>query len=274
MTDREKREDDKLKKLIHDAYDFSDEQLLAELEEAKATLSDSDFSGIEDRMYQKLHKRLEEETHTDESLEKPSSNDLTAISATSPKRKRSHSKKKKIAMVGLLAAAFVGMLGVTAVGEKNYFFRGREIDRGVIFNNDKNTKYDGELEDAYRDIEESLEIDVLKLGYIPKGMVLNDVTILENKAVLKLKSDELVLYFIQEKSMVETSIGTNSNRKNTTNNIYNVWLKENIELEEERLENNILGYGVSINCNNSHYRLMGQLSKEEMMKVVQNLNFK
>ena len=65
MTDKERREDDALKNLIQSAYDFSDEQLLADLEEVEATLSDSDFPGIEERMYQRLKERLKKEEAED-----------------------------------------------------------------------------------------------------------------------------------------------------------------------------------------------------------------
>ena len=61
--------------------------------------------------------------------------------------------KKKVFLVAALVAVFVGALGVTAVGEKNYFFRGRSRDIGeYIFNNDKNIPIQANWR---RDIKES-----------------------------------------------------------------------------------------------------------------------
>lgn len=50
-----------------------------------------------------------------------------------------------------LVAVFVGALGVTAVGEKNYFFRGWKgnVD-DLIFNNDRNKIDVSKLEEAYK----------------------------------------------------------------------------------------------------------------------------
>lgn len=273
MTDREKREDDKLKKLIHDAYDFSDEQLLAELEEAKATLSDSDFSGIEDRMYQKLHRRLEEETCTDESPEKPSSNDLTAILATSLKRKGDHSKKKKIAMIGLLAAAFVGMLGVTAVGEKNYFFRIYQTGQSTKINNSSYLKAYGKLDDAYESAAEQLNMPIMKMGYMPVDLTFIELGISDGIADFYFKYNKNKVHFVQEKREIDMLLSMDSDRDNSINSVYNEWLQMDICISEEKYEDNENGYSSLICIDNRLYRFTGQIEEQEMRKIVENLYF-
>lgn len=265
VADQEKREDDKSKTLVYDINDFSDEQLLAEFEDVKATLSESEFSGIENRIYQKLHKRLKEEAST-----VPVSDTLVAA-AVKPSGIRF--KKKKILSAALLAAAFVGMLGVTAVGEKNYFFRGRETSKGITYNNDKNAKYDGDLKEAYQQIEDELKIDALRLGYTPQGMKFVDLEVAENKAILIFSYKDLAIRFIQEEWGYETSIGTASDREKIGEDIYNPWLDKTILLEEEAVDGEYTGYGISINKENAHYRIIGQLPKEEMIKIAENLNF-
>ena len=57
MTEKEKREDEILKNCIQEAYGLSDEQLLAELEELEATLSDDEFVGAEERIFAKIKER-------------------------------------------------------------------------------------------------------------------------------------------------------------------------------------------------------------------------
>lgn len=273
MTDREKREDDKLKKLIHDAYDFSDEQLLAELEEAKATLSDSDFSGIEDRMYQKLHRRLEEEMCTDESPEKPSSNDLTAIPATSPKRKSGHSKKKKIAIIGLLAAAFVGMLGVTAVGEKNYFFRIYQTGQNAKVNNSENFRTLGNLKDAYINAAEYLDMPIMKLGYIPSEMKFSELELSKDVADFYFRYNDKKIHFTQEQREMDVLFGINSDRENSELTVYNEWLQLDIHLDEETYQDGENGYSALVCIKNRAYRINGQIERKEMKKIVENLYF-
>lgn len=54
MADREKLEDEKLKKCLQEAYGYSDEQLLREMEAAERSLGIDEFSGAETRMFQKI----------------------------------------------------------------------------------------------------------------------------------------------------------------------------------------------------------------------------
>ena len=54
MTEKERREDEALKNCIQEAYGLSDEQLLAELDELEASLSDDEFAGAEDRIYARI----------------------------------------------------------------------------------------------------------------------------------------------------------------------------------------------------------------------------
>lgn len=94
--------------------------------------------------------------------------------------------KKKVFLVAALVAVFVGALGVTAVGEKNYFFRGWKgnVD-DLIFNNARNKVEMSQLEEAYIRINEELDITMVKLGYVPSNLVLRDLIISQNRAVLQ-----------------------------------------------------------------------------------------
>lgn len=271
MTDKERREDDALKSLIQTAYDFSDEQLLADLEEVEATLSDSDFPGIEERMYQKLKARLDEE----EALEHPeiTSEDTPATILPEEEKKVVRFGKKKVLVVGILAAAFVGMLGVTAIGGKNYFFRDGSKSGGFILDTDKTVKSTGELEKVYGEIEEIMEIDVLKLGYVPKELELINYEITQYSANLEFLYGDKVIHLVQEQQLQSASVGINSDRNYSKEIIKNEWIKEDIYLEEEILEDGNAGYGVEIVLNNTRYRLVGQIPKEEFIKIVEKLIF-
>lgn len=294
MTDKERREDDALKNLIQAAYGFSDDELLVDLEEVEATLSDSDFPGIEDRMYRKMMAKLEKEEAAKKTLEKVEGNSLDKTegeftNAEVPKRSEIITEippiaaaaapgervirfgKKKVVVVGILAAAFVGMLGVTAIGGKNYFFRDREIEMGITVNNDKNLKYTGDLEEVYKELKNKFEFGILMLGYIPEGMKFNNVEILENQAVFTFDYKEKKVYFIQEQQIKEASIGVNSDRMTLDEDITNIWLSKKIKLEEERIENAQMGYAAIVNIDNARYRVFGQLEKEEIIKIAKNL---
>lgn len=296
MIDKERREDDALKNLIQAAYDFSDDELLADLEEVEATLSDSDFPGIEERMYRKMMAKLAEEEVKKQTLENSEENftdKSEEMSETAEVSKHSEMiteippvavttenggkvvrfGKKKVVVVGILAAAFVGMLGVTAIGGKNYFFRGNEIEIGVTIDNDKNLHYPGSLEDAYTQIEEELNIQPLKMVYIPDGMQLILLDIKEDRAVLAFDYSGKIIHFVQERMYDEASVGINSDRSALDESIYNKWISKEFEIEEEKLDDGVSGYAATLTVESSRYRIIGQLEKQEFIKIIESLSF-
>lgn len=296
VTDKERREDDALKNLIQAAYEFSDDELLADLEEVEATLSDSDFPGIEDRMYQKMMAKLAEEEAKKQTLENSEKNaadksEEMPETAEVPKHSEVITEippvavttetggkvvrfgKKKAVVVGILAAAFVGMLGVTAIGGKNYFFRDREIEIGVTIDNDKNLCYLGSLEDAYTKIEEELNIQPLKMVYFPEEMTLIEIHITEKNADIIFEYEGKAVHFFQEELIQEASSGVNSDRKLLVETIYNEWISGEFTLEEETLKDGKKGYAATLNSKNGRYRIIGQLEKEILIKIVESLTF-
>lgn len=76
--------------------------------------------------------------------------------------------KKKVFLVAALVAVFVGALGVTAVGEKNYFFRERSKNaKDFIFNNDRNKTEMSDVEEAYKEIEKEFGYKGFKIRIYP-----------------------------------------------------------------------------------------------------------
>ena len=303
MKEKERREEYALENLIQAAYDFSDDQLLAELEETEATLTESDFPGIEDRMFSKLKARLQETERTEtaeviqlfeETSEKEVSENAKNVeesddfecfeenneASTEPEVKNGVSEpkvvrfgKKKAIVVGILAAAFVGALGLTAIGGKNYFFRDSKIEIGVTIDNDKNARTLGSLSEAYDLIEEKLGIRSLRFGYLPEEMRLKALEIINDRANFEFVYDEKVIYFIQEQLGIEASVGVNSDRDIIHDSIYNEWITEYFVVEEEVQEDGSLGYAATLNIDNTRYYLTGRLGRSELEKIIKYLNF-
>ena len=188
MTDKERQEDEKLKKCLQTAYGATDEQLLKELEEAEASLDASEFPGAEERMFRRFMEMEREEREKENLSEDAVQDNMTvpgmdtagggmgADGTDKNKKKIRRLGKKKVFLVAALVAVFVGALGVTAVGEKNYFFRERSKNaKDFIFNNDRNKTEMSDVEEAYKEIEKNLDIRVLKLGYIPVNLKIKDL---------------------------------------------------------------------------------------------------
>ena len=142
MADTEKNEDQKISRCLQEAFGYTDEQLLKQLDQANETLKDVTFDGAEDRIMKKIMARkaeLEKETSAPE-LERE--RNITLVKAKTEDRKDKKivrfGKKKVLATVALVAV-IAGMLGGTAVGKKNYFFRRINNSETILrVDNDKN----------------------------------------------------------------------------------------------------------------------------------------
>lgn len=274
MTDKERQEDDKLKNLIHKAYNFSDEQLLEEYEDAKNSLSDSDFPGIEDRIYQKLQKRLEEEGRIEGTSETSNTNNLAEASAAAAiKPSVIRFKKKKLLSVGLLAAAFVGLLGVPAVGEKNYFLRIYQGGETAKVNNSNYVKASGKLNEAYERAAEELDMPIMKLGYMPEKMEFIECGISDGIADFYFEYGKQKVHFLQEKREMDVLLSMDSDRNEPIDTVYNQWLQTDIYISEEQYGEGELGYLGWICIENRIYKFIAQIDEEEVKKVVENFYF-
>ena len=282
MTEEERLEDEALKKCIQEAYGCSDEQLLAELDELEATISDSDFPGAEERICQKLLARAAEEESAKQEESRPS-DIIEPVSAGMPPaapvrlpdgagEKRSRFGKKKVFLVAVLAAAFVAMLGVTAIGGKSYFFRIRISRNGIIINNDQHVEYAGNLETAYNKIEEELGINAIKLNYLPSDMKFDSLVLEKDRAVLNFSYGENMLYVIQMKKEVKTSLAAKTDRIKR-GVVHNDWLNTNIEYSSNTTELGQKEYEAILIRENELYYIFGVTDEEEFINILKKINF-
>lgn len=294
MTDEEKRVDEEIQSHLKKVYGFSEDQLLKEVEAAEKSVNDLDFSGAEDRIYERMLERRAEKEKKEEKVRKSEPDELfetvmpdgpvVSIVADksdaentdkekSPVRKAVRFKKKTFLLVAAVAAVLALMVGSTAIGEKNYFFRrvGDGVNHAVAIDNDKNKVDASKIEEAYKDIDEKLDIQVLRLGYIPKELYFEELVVTNKKALIIFDYNGNKIYFIQECRDKETSIGPQSDRKKGNNEVYNDWIKQTVSINENLLDEGCVEYSVEIYTEKSQYRLMGVMEKEEFKKVIKYL---
>jgi len=261
MTEVEKRENEALKKCLKEAYGYSDEQLRKEMEEAEQSLNDSDFPGAEERIYQKIMEReAAEEKAADANADVPDGRKVIRL------------RKKRVFLVAVLAAAFVGLLGLTAVDEKSYFFRIREKKTGIVFNNEKNIQEISKLEQAYEKIEKKVNIPVLKLGYIPSGMKMDEIVLEEYSADISLDYNGNSIHFAQIRKAKETSISINSDRGEESS-IWNDWIKKDIFYRANILTEDLIEYDGYVTVDEVMYYISGVIDIGEFLKILENLTF-
>ena len=281
MTDKERQEDEKLKKCLQTAYGATDEQLLMELEEAEASLDASEFPGAEEHMFRRFME-MEREEREKENLSEDAVQDNTTVPGMDTagggmgadgtdknKKKIRRLGKKKVFLVAALVAVFVGALGVTAVGEKNYFFRGYDL----ILDNDNNKMDMSELERAYKKIEEESDVELLKLGYIPSDLLLENLVISQDRVILQFSYRGNKVYFVQGCSINTTSLTAKSDRMFRTEIVKNEWMNQDVEIRENQLENGDIEYEAQFYYENAYYMLSGKMDKEDFISIIKNVNY-
>ena len=286
MTDKERREDEALKKCIQDAYGCSDEQLAKELEELENSLSESDFPGIESRLMSKVMKRIADEVEFDPEMSEELDDDLEldedeitepesgpaleVVESSMDETKVVRIGKKKVLLVAALAAAFVGVLGVTAIGGKNYFFREDEKEKGIVFDSGKNISDASNLESAYKEIELEIGNRIFALNYLPQGTKFIELIFDGDKANIKLEYNGNYLYFVQYKRDVEVSLNMDSDREKG-GQVKNQWLNMEIDYDENQLDSGNIEFEAKVEVDGVVAWVFGKMEREEFEKIIENI---
>ena len=288
---------------LQEAFGYSDEQLLKQLDHVNENFKDVSFAGAEERLMKRfMERKAEMEKKAAEAAPetmKPNAQagailEITAEaedcapgeeSKTEPlepeKKQDEKQNKKKIVRFGkkkalataALVAVIAGMLGGTAIGKKNYFFRKSEaIMPGFVLDNARNKVQSSKVEAAYQEIEKVMDVKPLKLGYYPSSLEFVDAEVTADKAKLRFLYNGQIIIFIQEKKLKDTSMVLESDRQNKYE-IYNEWIRQNIEYSGNILRDNLEELEMLITIDNIYYYFSGMMPREEYEKVLKNMNF-
>ena len=276
MADTEKNEDQKISRCLQEAFGYTDEQLLKQLDQANETLKDVTFDGAEDRIMKKIMARKAELEKETSAPEPETERNITLVKAEPEERKDKKivrfGKKKVLATVALVAV-IAGMLGGTAVGKKNYFFRKSEqAEITILVDNDKNKADDSKLEDVYQEIKNNLKFPILKLGYYPENMDFYKADFYKEGVRLQFKYGDTLTNILQMQNEKTASINYQSDRK-INKKIFNKWLNEDIEYSINKLENGQVEYEAVLTKKNVVYYISSFISEEEYIRILENVNF-
>ena len=263
MADTENREDQKISECLREAFGYSDDQLLKQLDQANETFKDVNFTGAEDRLMKRFLARkaeLEKETASQTPTLVPQNESaniqiaeelpkktVTVISEAEEKKKNEKKVirfgKKKVLATAALVAVIAGMLGGTAIGKKSYFFRRlKNSEPAIYMDNDKNKEENSHLEEAYNKIKSDMNIPLLRLNYRPTNMSFEGYTVYNNNEVeLTFLYEENIIRLLQIQNKKSTSANMISDRQQK-NTIYNKWLKKNIEYSSNTVEDGSTEY--------------------------------
>mgnify|MGYP003367484467 FL=1 len=294
MADTENREDQKISECLREAFVYSDDQLLKQLDQANETFKDVNFTGAEDRLMKRFLARkaeLEKETASQTPTLVPQNESaniqiaeelpkktVTVISEAEEKKKNEKKVirfgKKKVLATAALVAVIAGMLGGTAIGKKSYFFRRlKNSEPAIYMDNDKNKEENSHLEEAYNKIKSDMNIPLLRLNYRPTNMSFEGYTVYNNNEVeLTFLYEENIIRLLQIQNKKSTSANMISDRQQK-NTIYNKWLKKNIEYSSNTVEDGSTEYEAVLLENGGAYYLFGNMPKLEFEKILKNIIF-
>ena len=294
MADTENREDQKISECLREAFGYSDDQLLKQLDQANETFKDVNFTGAEDRLMKRFLARkaeLEKETASQTPTLVPQNESaniqiaeelpkktVTVISEAEEKKKNEKKVirfgKKKVLATAALVAVIAGMLGGTAIGKKSYFFRRlKNSEPAIYMDNDKNKEENSHLEEAYNKIKSDMNIPLLRLNYRPTNMSFEGYTVYNNNEVeLTFLYEENIIRLLQIQNKKSTSANMISDRQQK-NTIYNKCLKKNIEYSSNTVEDGSTEYEAVLLENGGAYYLFGNMPKLEFEKILKNIIF-
>ena len=186
---RDSEQDNSMDCPIWGTDDISDEELLKELEAVKNMAVPLPIPSPSPDEFEKIWARIQEERA--ESKNVPESDQ-----PEHPKVIKPRFGWKRLAAIGLIACLVAGSGCMVAMGTKSYFYRERVRDRkNIVYNNDSNKIAVNGEEEAYKAIEDELEIKSLKLGYIPRDMDFKALYIDNDRADMEFIYKDQFFYF-------------------------------------------------------------------------------
>lgn len=244
--------------VVRRLYGCSDEQLLKELEEAKKNPPPVEFEIYPDE-FDRIWEDIQAERQASQSKEKG---------------KVRRFSWKRAAAIALAACLMTGSACLVAWGTKTYFYRERSrggIKGDIVFNNDLALQEVNGEEEAYETIEEELGIKPVRLGYMPAGMVFSDLTIVNHTAVIEFEYDGEILYLCCVSNSSEASINIKSDGQKYKD-IYNKWLRKEVELRKEVTEKGSIKYEASFTDRDIVCGLRGELPEKDFTYILENLH--
>lgn len=232
---------------------LSDEQILREFEKAQKNTRPLPIKPPPADEFERICRRVEAERRK---------------ILTAPQRV----KWKRVAAVGLLAAALTGSGCFVALGKKSYFYRERIVRGHIVLNSDSDMLKSSNEELAYDQIESDLDINPIKLGYKPTELIYNSLFIENGIAYLKFNYHNEYIYLIESKYDKTASYNYRSDFE-VVGKVQNNIIGHKMEIFKEVLSNGEIRYATSIIIDGVYYSLSGTMEQDIFEKMVKTLMF-
>lgn len=194
-------------------------------------------------------------------------------------RKKKKENKRKYFRRGLVVAAVMAVVlvgGISTVAKSEYHYAQYPGTGGgsviIRYNTAVNFKKD-DLDKAYDQISQRLEIPVMMLNYIPEGMEFFAMETDDTHITLKFLYNEKSIFLSEDKSMETRTLAMTESDRSFCLEVYNKWIDKSIQIEENKLENGDIEYSANIHGKDAFYYFSGVMERREFVQIVENLYY-
>lgn len=270
---------------VRKIFGYDEESLLAEMDEAERAWEAEKAANPEaaasaqrqaDEGFEQLMAKIREkgiQPVSEDEYKAAEENDRVVLHEVQPKR-----RKKK--MLLLVAAVFVLGLGTTMVvsARREYKLRIYPMQgeqNKIIRRSDPLVSKVGKTEEAYIEIEDTLGIKVLTLGYVPKDMIFKQLIVHEDHAIMEWEFKGRSVYLKESKVPIQRGFsGAVVSDRKVCDEVSNIWLNINVAIEENKLSNGLVEYSTNIDIDDSYYYFAGMVSKDEFIKMIEAICYR
>ena len=189
-------------------------------------------------------------------------------------------RKKMLRRVAIVTAAamVLGIGSFASVARQGYqvaeypeqYEKKREY---VITNNVSVVFPEDRMDDAYRQIADTLDIKVVALDHLPSNMKFDNFYLSNTKGILKLLCGDKKIY-LEEKILDEqNTISILTTDRKVVSTVKNEWLDKEIKVKEKILESGDIEYSIQFATEFATYYLSGMMDKNEFIEIVENLYY-
>lgn len=291
------QQDELLDEQIRMAYGFSDRQLEQEMDYAIAhpdtsprlKAPDDEFQRIMDKVVWRMTEKADRTSasasshssdyNSDSEISLPGTNPSTPpdnLTQIPPPRRPNWKKFARAAAI-VIVVGVVGVNGVVStVGRSGYKYgegRSGAGDNVRVWNNvSASSELVSQLENAYDEMQNELDIPILKLKYVPANMMFDSMTLESGRAVVKFNYNGYVIRLVEVEGSLE-SVNTHVSDREEYDKKYNRLLETDVILSKNDLNGGLIEYSAEIETNTAYYYLSGIMDENEFIHIVEQMYF-
>lgn len=187
---------------------------------------------------------------------------------------RKNKKRRKVVVIAAIAAVLMVGTGVVAIGKPRYqvIYLGNMAEKNVQITYNTDIYYsESRLEEAYKEIQDSLKIPVIVFDYLPDEWIFDRVIITDREGVLKFSCGDQWLYLKAKKYPIDDNLNSLISDRKSNEIIHNDWLNADLLLEKNVLDDNTIEYSVVYGIEEVTYYLSAIVEKSVFVEIAENL---